>query len=132
MRDLAKFLAGFMVADFLTLIWFYAKGLLPISTLGITFTERGVVFGMIFDIIIIMFLVYHGWHLEKSKRSSKEMSFHVIAGIIFTLVAIFHLSRLIFGWQMVLGDWNAPYWLSALGAVVTGFLAYFSFRLHNK
>jgi hypothetical protein len=37
-----------------------------------------------------------------------------IAGVIFLLVAIAHLLRLIFKWDVVLAGWPAPMWISAV------------------
>jgi len=47
-----------------------------------------------------------------------------LAIILFTLVAIAHLLRLIFGIDLTVGDWIAPPWVSILGIAVPGFIAW--------
>ncbi len=50
----------------------------------------------------------------------RRTTFISIATFIFTLVAIFHLARVIFNWSMVLGTWEAPIWISYLGFLILG------------
>lgn len=52
-----------------------------------------------------------------------------LTGLIFSIVAILHLLRLIFRWDVVLGDWEVPIWISFVGVVGGGFLAYTAFKL---
>jgi len=59
-------------------------------------------------------------------------TFQLIAGVIFAIVAVMHLSRIIFGWQVVLGEWTLPVWISYFGLVVAGFLAYQGLTLSKK
>jgi hypothetical protein len=61
-----------------------------------------------------------------------DKSFHLIAGIIFALVAVLHVLRIYMGWPVVIGGWNAPMWVSWIGLVVAGGLAYFAFALTLK
>lgn len=132
LRETSKFLSGLVLGDFLCGAWLYFGGYLPMSFWGITFTNQMVTAWMVFDALLFAFLIYYGWHLGDRPLSSQEKSFHLSAGILFTLVALLHLSRVLFGWNFVLGSWNAPYWLNGLGAVVTAFLAYASFNLAKK
>jgi hypothetical protein len=53
----------------------------------------------------------------------------LITAIIFSLIALLHLVRIIFGWSATLGSWNVPMWLSWVALIVTGALAYFGFSL---
>ena len=55
--------------------------------------------------------------------------FHAVAGIIFALVALGHVLRIYFGWSVVIGDWNAPMWISWLAVIVAGGLTYFALSL---
>jgi len=41
----------------------------------------------------------------------------VISGIIFGIVAVFHLLRVIKGWPLALGPWSVPMYVSWLGAI---------------
>jgi hypothetical protein len=54
--------------------------------------------------------------------------FSLVAGIIFSLVALLHALRLLRGWHVVIGDLSVPVWLSWLGLVIAGYLAYQGFR----
>lgn len=56
----------------------------------------------------------------------------VISGIIFSLVALAHLLRLLNHWDVVIGPWNAPMFLSWGGLIVPGCLAAWAFRLAGQ
>ena len=45
------------------------------------------------------------------------------------VVAIAHLVRVIFGWSVEVGGLSIPFWVSWLGLLVAGALAYFGFTL---
>jgi len=47
---------------------------------------------------------------------------------VFTLVALSHLLRLIFGWAMTVQDVAVPMWVSVLGVVVPAGLAIMLYR----
>ena len=55
-------------------------------------------------------------------------TFCMLAGIIFTLVALFHLVRIFMEWPVMIGDWSVPIWVSWLALIVAGGLALFGFR----
>ena len=55
-----------------------------------------------------------------------------IAGVIFLLVAVVHLLRLVFKWEVVLAGWSAPLWLSAVAFVIAAYLAYEGLRLSGR
>ncbi len=129
LREISKYAAGLVTGDLIGLFWFYFGGRLPINFLGIPFGYRNAVEAMIFDALLIAFLIYYGWRMSDTPKSSAEKKFHLVAGALFAIVALLHLSRIIFGLHFVLGSWNVPYWLNGLGAVVTAFLAYVAFSL---
>ena len=54
-----------------------------------------------------------------------------IAMILLSLVAIAHLLRVLFGLEVIVGNWNAPMWVSYLGIVIPGALAFFIYREHQ-
>jgi len=58
-------------------------------------------------------------------------TFFSIAGGIFWGVAVMHAVRVWRGWEVVIGGWSAPLWLSALAAVIAGALAFTAFRLRR-
>lgn len=131
LREVSKFLSGLIAADFLFGLWFYTKVALPVSFLGINVTPRSAIIWMIFDIVLFIFLVYFGWHI-KEELKYQERIFHRLTGTIFGIVALIHLLRIIFGWQLDLFGWNTSYWLSGIGAIVAAFLSYISFQIVNK
>jgi hypothetical protein len=53
----------------------------------------------------------------------------MVAGIIFTLVALFHLARIFEDWPLIIGDWSVPKSLSWIALIVAGGLALLGFRL---
>jgi Mn2+/Fe2+ NRAMP family transporter len=53
----------------------------------------------------------------------------LVAASIFSVVCVLHLARIVFGWSVVIGDWSVPMWLSWIGLIVAGALAYFGFSL---
>ena len=48
----------------------------------------------------------------------------LLAGIVFTLVALAHLARMVSGTEVVIGGSNIPQWVSAVGVVVPGFITW--------
>ena len=56
-------------------------------------------------------------------------SYHTLAGIVFTFAFLVHGSRVLNGWDMFLGTWLVPMWLSYVLVVLAGYLAYQSFLL---
>lgn len=56
-------------------------------------------------------------------------TFHKLVGIIFAIGATVHLYRLIFGFTVVLGNWNVPQWLSAVIFLALVYLSYTAFKL---
>lgn len=59
----------------------------------------------------------------------KQKTFIQTSGAIFAVVAVVHLSRLVLGWQVTLGNWQVPMWMSLVGIVVGGYLAYNAYRI---
>ena len=59
-------------------------------------------------------------------------TYSIIAGIIFSLVALLHALRLLRGWHVVIGDLSVPVWVSWLGLVIAGYLAYQGFQLSRR
>ena len=50
-----------------------------------------------------------------------------VTATLFFVVAIIHLLRIIFGWQVEIGGLSIPFWVSWLGVLAAGALAYFGF-----
>lgn len=132
LREISKFLSGLVVGDFLAVWWLYATRMAPVSVLGYKFSGRGLIIGMVFDVILLIFLVHYGWRMKETGHSSGERTFHRIAGTVFGIVALAHLLRLIFGLPINILSWNTPYWVSGIATVLAAFLSYTSFRLTKK
>ena len=61
-----------------------------------------------------------------------EHAFSLTAGIIFLLIALCHLTRVIFGVPVVVQGVNVPLWASVVALVVTAFLSYEGFHFARK
>ena len=54
-----------------------------------------------------------------------------IAVLLLSLVAVFHILRLVLGWELIIDGWSAPMWASYLGVAIPGGLAFFMYREHR-
>jgi phosphoglycerol transferase MdoB-like AlkP superfamily enzyme len=61
-----------------------------------------------------------------------QKTFLLIASMIFLLIALAHLSRLVFKWSVLLGGWAVPFWVNWVALLVFAYLAYEGFRLGKK
>ena len=61
-----------------------------------------------------------------------QKSFSLTAGVIFSLIALLHVLRLVFGWEAIIGGWAVPTWLSWVAMLIAGYLSYQGFRLSRK
>ena len=61
-----------------------------------------------------------------------QRSFSLVAGTIFTIIALIHLLRIIYGWDPVVQGWTVPKWMSWVALVVSGYLGYEGLRLAIK
>lgn len=130
-QDLAKFLSGLILGDFIAVWWISASGLFPIKMLGVVWTSSVVGPGLIFDASLFILLVHYGWHIGKIP-SVKERTYLAISGTIFGIVAILHLLHLFFpGINLVIFGWNVPIWISWIGVLLASFLSYMSFRIRK-
>ena len=55
-------------------------------------------------------------------------TYFIVAGMIFTLVALFHLVRIFEDWPIIIEDWSVPPWVSWAGVIVAGVLAIVGFK----
>ena len=58
----------------------------------------------------------------------EQKTFDIVAGVIFGLVALVHLTRIWLGWPAAIGGWSVPMWMSWIGLIVAGGLAFFGLR----
>ncbi|KAF0143395.1 MAG: hypothetical protein FD156_2656 [Nitrospirae bacterium] len=54
--------------------------------------------------------------------------FTKIAIAVFSLVAILHLLRLVFGWEVIVSGMIVPVWFSAIGFIIAAGLAFLLWR----
>lgn len=52
-----------------------------------------------------------------------------VTGLLFSLAAVVHLLRAVFGWEVSIAGWMIPGWLSWIAVVVAGYLAYCAYKL---
>ena len=62
----------------------------------------------------------------------RQTTYLQTVSVIFAAVAIVHALRLIDGWQLEIGGWIAPMWLSWVGLIVGAYLAYQGLKLKDK
>jgi hypothetical protein len=61
-----------------------------------------------------------------------QKTFSVVAGVVFAVVALLHLVRIYMNWTVVVGHWSIPMWVSWVGLIVAGGLAFFGLRLSAR
>ena len=61
-----------------------------------------------------------------------QKTFSFLASLIFLLIALGHLSRLVFKWSVSLGGLAVPFWISWVAMLIFVYLAYEGFRLTTK
>lgn len=128
LRDLAKFGAGLIAADFLIGIWMLMKGFFPVAFLGVSWTANTALAWLVFDVFLFVILVIYGWHITDKNHTKMQKAFFQCVGVLLGIVGLLHLARIFLSLDMTLGGWAVPYWLNALGALVTLFLSYASFH----
>ena len=55
----------------------------------------------------------------------------MVTATLFLVVALMHLLRIIFGWSVEIGSLSIPFWVSWLGVLVAGALAYLGFTQYR-
>ena len=61
-----------------------------------------------------------------------QKTFSLVAGLIFLLIAVVHVLRLAFKWEVVLNGWSVPMWVSAVAIVIAAYLAFAGLRLGRR
>jgi hypothetical protein len=54
--------------------------------------------------------------------------FSLIAAAVFSLIALGHALRLLFGWHVTVENMVVPVWISWIGHTIVGYLVYQGFR----
>jgi len=68
----------------------------------------------------------------KNHKYMSQKNYSLLAGVIFLLVALIHLSRIIFAWPALIAGWPVPIWINWIGLFVAGFLSWQGFSLGKK
>jgi hypothetical protein len=71
-------------------------------------------------------VVVAGVRRGKAGRLNRQ-TYMTVTATLFLVVAIVHLLRIIFGWQVEIGGLSIPFWVSWLGVLAAGALAYLGF-----
>ena len=58
----------------------------------------------------------------------KQSTFSLIAAGVFLLIALGHAMRLLFRWHVTIENVVVPVWISWIGLIIAGYLAYQGFR----
>jgi len=132
LREAAKFLAGLVAGDLLFGIWMLGSGLLPQTFLGAEVTAQSAWLWIGFDIFVLLVLVHYAWHPKSMEPDMSSRTLFFVVGVIMGVVAFVHFLRLVFGWPVEIGAWNAPMWLSGVGVVVAAFISYMSFHFSAR
>jgi hypothetical protein len=61
-----------------------------------------------------------------------QKTFSLVASVIFLLIALGHLSRLVFKWSLLVEGWAVPFWVNWVALLVFAYLALEGFRLGKK
>ena len=61
-----------------------------------------------------------------------ERTFGFVAGIIFSVVALFHLMRIFEEWTLIVGNWSVPKSVSWVAVIVAGGLALIGLRVSQR
>ena len=59
-------------------------------------------------------------------------SYALVAGMVFSLVAVGHILRLVYEWPVHMAGWALPMWASWMGLLVAGFLGIAGLNLSRK
>lgn len=128
LRDLAKVGVGLLIADLFSVFWLGSAGFFPLTILGVAWTAQAILPIALFDVAVIILLIHFGWRTKLPLRSPSERTLLILAGLVFLVVTVVHLLRLAFGWELALGDFIVPLWLSWFGICIAGYLSYSSFH----
>jgi hypothetical protein len=61
-----------------------------------------------------------------------QRTFFLITAAVFSLIALGHAIRLLFGWHVMVENVVVPGWISWIGLAIAGYLAYQGFRLSRR
>ena len=100
---------------------------LPDNFLGLPIVDSMIMPALIVDVFLFLMLVHYGWNIGKIPHM-RERAYLTLAGCIFSVVAIAHLTRIMYQSDIVIFGWQVPIILSWFGVVVATYRAYSSFH----
>ena len=56
-------------------------------------------------------------------------SYYLVVELMFVLITLLHVARVILGWDAFINDVFIPMWVSYLGIIVAGSLAYWTWKI---
>ncbi len=62
----------------------------------------------------------------------KQYTYNVTSSIVFGLVALAHIVRLIWHWQVTIYGYSIGMWESVIAVIVAGLLSYYAGKLASK
>ena len=70
-----------------------------------------------------------GWGVESLREAGmSQRMFALVAGVVFLVIALGHLTRVILGASFVVEGWAVPQWASGAAVVFMGYLSFEGFR----
>jgi hypothetical protein len=70
--------------------------------------------------------------VKQKEVGMSQKTFSLTAGVVFLLVAVAHLLRMLFGLSIEVQGVAAPMWVSGIGLIIAGYLAYEGFQRARK
>lgn len=70
--------------------------------------------------------------LQIFKTQKQKRRYYFVVSTLFLLVALLHFVRIINGWELVLGDYSIPMWMSWVVVVLLGYLTVRGFNYAQK
>jgi hypothetical protein len=62
----------------------------------------------------------------------RQKTYFLVCTAVYFVVAAAHLTRLIMGWEIAIGGWTVPRWVSLPGLIVPGILSVWGFLLASQ
>ena len=62
----------------------------------------------------------------------RQKMYFLVCATVFFVVAAAHMTRGIMGWEIAIGGWSVPRWVSVPGLIVPGILSAWGFVLASQ
>lgn len=128
LREIAKVGTGLVIADLVSVLWVSGAGFFPVTIMGITWNTTAIVPIIVFDLALILLLAHYGWNMRLPIDSPSERMLLQFVGTVFLAVALLHLIRIAFNWNVVIAHLTIPFWISWFGVFIPAYLSYASFH----